>query len=67
MEKRIGTCGSCGGDVMGHRGGWMGINPPPPDQCRSCGAVVRGQSDMLAMGPTPRRPIPQGPSRPRTP
>lgn len=49
MEQRVGTCSICGGDVMGHRGAWYGINPPPPDRCRNCGAVAR--SDVIKMYP----------------
>lgn len=45
--KRVGSCSLCGGDVFGVRGIWMSVNPPPPDQCRQCGAVSR--SDVIEM------------------
>ena len=52
MRQRIGTCSLCGGDVMGDRGAWHSVLPPPPDECTSCGAVARGQSDVIEMVPT---------------
>jgi hypothetical protein len=51
MTQRVGTCSICGGDVMGFRGVWMGVTPPPPDECCQCGAVSR--TDVIPM--TPRR------------
>jgi hypothetical protein len=48
---RVGTCSLCGGDVMGYRGAWFGINPPPADSCSRCGAVAAGQSDVIPMVP----------------
>lgn len=39
MQQRVGSCSICGGDVMGYRGVWMAITPPPPDRCSRCGAV----------------------------
>ncbi|KKM97243.1 hypothetical protein LCGC14_1170060 [marine sediment metagenome] len=50
--QRVGTCSICGGNVMGHRGGWWSINPPPPDECADCGAVA--QLDIIKMHPAPR-------------
>jgi hypothetical protein len=38
MNKKIGTCSLCGGNVVIHEGAWMGINPPKP-YCVKCGAV----------------------------
>ena len=52
MKKRIGTCSICGGNVMGVRGAWMSVNPPPPDTCSLCGAVRR--IDVIEMVPRPR-------------
>ena len=46
-EHRVGTCSLCGGDVVGFRGAWMSILPPPPDRCSRCGAVARG--DVIEM------------------
>lgn len=51
MTERVGTCSLCGGDVMGHRGGWWSITPPPPDECSQCGAV-RAES-VIQMVPRP--------------
>jgi len=51
MRQRIGTCSLCGGDVMGYRGAWYSVLPPPPDECTSCGAVVA--SDVIEMGTWP--------------
>lgn len=45
--KRVGTCSLCGGPVLGIRGPWYGVNPPPPDTCKRCGAVAA--SDMIQM------------------
>ena len=52
MNERIGTCSLCGGDVVGFRGIWMSITPPPPDRCTRCGAVVKGQGDVIEMVPS---------------
>lgn len=49
--QRVGTCSICGGDVVGFRGAWHSVNPPPPDTCQICGAVAR--SDVIAMQPKP--------------
>lgn len=54
-DQRVGSCSLCGGDVMGHRGTWMAVGPPPPDRCSSCGAV-RGD-DVIPMR-RPRNPHP---------
>jgi hypothetical protein len=55
MSTRVGTCSLCGGDVMGVRGAWMSILPPPPDTCAECGAVAAGQNDVIPMVQRPRR------------
>lgn len=47
MEQRLGSCSLCGGDVMGHVGAWMSINPPPPPTCSNCGAKTI--SDVIKM------------------
>jgi hypothetical protein len=47
MNQRVGTCSLCGGDVVGYRGPWMGVTPPPPDKCKSCGATSAG--DVIQM------------------
>lgn len=47
MNNRVGTCSLCGGDVVGFRGIWMSVCPPPPDKCTSCGAVAA--SDVIPM------------------
>jgi len=57
MTQRVGSCSLCGGDVMGFRGTWMAVVPPPPDRCSSCGAT-RGD-DVIEM----RRPSLSGASR----
>jgi hypothetical protein len=49
--QRVGTCSICGGSVMGVRGAWYSVIPPPPDTCSSCGAVA--QSDIIKMTPRP--------------
>lgn len=55
MQQRVGTCSICGGDVVGYRGAWMSLNPPPADHCTSCGGVAH--SDVIPMHPKPQRPI----------
>lgn len=55
MEQRVGTCSLCGGDVIGTRGAYWSVIPPAPDTCSRCGAVARGQSDVIEMVPGPRR------------
>jgi hypothetical protein len=47
MNQRVGTCSLCGGDVMGHRGAWWSVLPPPPDRCFGCGAVAA--ADVIEM------------------
>lgn len=47
MNQRVGTCSICGGNVMGFRGVWMSILPPPSDRCAGCGAVAKG--DVIEM------------------
>ena len=49
MTQRVGTCSICGGDVIGLRGGWWSVNPPPPDECSNCGA--RAAWDVIPMFP----------------
>ena len=53
-KERVGTCSICGGDVMGIRGGWWSILPPPPDTCSECDAVSGG--DVVPMVPRPGGP-----------
>lgn len=55
MTQRVGTCSLCGGDVMGFRGAWNSILPPPPDVCAQCGATRGGGDDVIEMRPGPRR------------
>lgn len=50
-EQRVGTCSVCGGDVVGIRGAWFSVSPPPPDRCSGCGAT-RGD-DVIKMRPNP--------------
>ena len=57
MNQRIGTCGNCGGDVVGEVGPWLGVVPPPPPRCNRCGATPKGYDDVLQMNPpVPGRP-----------
>lgn len=51
MIERVGSCSLCGGDVMGLRGGWWSVSPPPPDTCSACGAIAAG--DVVEMVPRP--------------
>lgn len=59
MRWRVGTCSICGGSVMGYRGAWGSVQPPPPDTCERCGAIAAGQSDVIPM--IPQYPWPQQP------
>ncbi len=51
MEKIIGSCSICGGDVWRYIGPWYAIVPPPPPKCISCGATMR--AGVIAMTPKP--------------
>ncbi len=53
MRQRVGSCSRCGSDVMGYRGAWWSVTPPPPDRCAGCGA--RRKDDVIEMvaGPDP--------------
>lgn len=53
MNRRIGSCSLCGGDVYGHEGGWWSVQPPPSPTCVTCGATTR--DDRIEMVPR-RRP-----------
>lgn len=44
---RIGTCDLCGGDVIGFRGTWVAMIPPPTDSCSNCRATRA--SDIVEM------------------
>lgn len=48
-RARIGTCSLCGGDVIGHRGAWWAVIPPPADQCSRCGALRADADDVIPM------------------
>ena len=52
--QHVGTCSLCGGDVMGVRGAWWSVSPPPPDTCSGCGAMA--STDIIQMYPRPARP-----------
>lgn len=68
-KQRVGTCSNCGGTVVGYRGAWMSVNPPPADHCKNCGGLAK--SDVIKIHPpvSPRgersteRPIFGGPER----
>lgn len=49
MEQVIGQCSCCGGDVVQHRGLWMGVTPPPKERCTRCGAVGVGMTPVIPM------------------
>ena len=51
--ERVGTCSLCGGNVMGVRGAWWALGPPPPDTCQECGAVA--STDIIKMIPRPKQ------------
>lgn len=52
----VGTCSLCGGAVVGVRGVWMSVLPPPPDRCTQCGAVERSAViDMVPFRPLRQR------------
>lgn len=54
MRQRVGTCSRCGGDVLGYRGAWQAVIPPPPDRCSQCGAVRRADVIEMVAGPDPK-------------
>lgn len=46
-EQRIGSCSICGCDVVGWKGSWFGVIPPPPPHCVGCGAKTA--DDVIKM------------------
>lgn len=54
VEQRVGTCSLCGGSVIGYRGIWMAVTPPPPDRCSGCGAVTAYDVIPMVRIPHPR-------------
>jgi hypothetical protein len=48
-QARVGVCSLCGGSVIGHRGAWWGVIPPPADQCSLCGALRADADDIIQM------------------
>jgi hypothetical protein len=52
MNRVIGTCSNCHGDVVVPNV-WYGINPPVPT-CSQCGATpVKRNMPVIDMGPPP--------------
>lgn len=52
MNTILGSCSLCGGNVIGHSGGWHAIVPPPSPRCIQCGAVAA--ANVIPMVPAPR-------------
>jgi hypothetical protein len=52
MDRVIGTCSLCGGDVVAYEGIWMSVLPPPPPTCSGCRAVKRGTKPVIDMEPS---------------
>lgn len=50
MNKTIGRCSICNGDVTIHEGPWGGIYPPVP-QCSKCGATEDRDLPVIKMRP----------------
>lgn len=48
-QARVGACSLCGGDVIGHRGAWFAVIPPPADQCSQCRAIRADVDDVIPM------------------
>jgi hypothetical protein len=59
MDGVKGTCGLCGGRVIGHAGVWMAVTPPPPGVCESCGAIEAANGPVLDMVPRRAQPTRQ--------
>ncbi len=51
MNKRIGSCSICGGDVV-MPNIWHGTVPPVP-RCRGCGATAAKPGPVIPMEPAP--------------
>ena len=51
MDRIVGVCGNCGGNVT-VPDAWLGINPPVPT-CHSCGSTARNTAPVLPMNPRP--------------
>lgn len=49
MDKVIGSCSNCGGDVVAHDGPWHAVVSPPPPRCVKCGATT--PRNVIQMGP----------------
>jgi ribosomal protein S27AE len=54
MDRIIGTCGRCGGDVMVATH-WWGSRPPRPT-CIKCGATQKQNLPVLEMEEAPSEP-----------
>lgn len=65
--QRVGVCSICGGEVLGYRGAWSSVLPPPPDECSSCGAIREDEvikmrpreSGRITYGPTVKYVVPE--------
>ena len=55
MRTHVGTCSLCGSPVMGYRGAWHSVVPPPPDECTNCGAT---RADLPVIPMVPSKPLP---------
>jgi hypothetical protein len=66
MDQVIGECSQCGGNVAGYVGPWMGVVPPPPPSCQSCGAVSAQHHPVIPTRPR-RGVVKPVPSRLRPP
>ena len=60
MYYRIGTCGLCGGDVIGWRGAWYGDNAPEGDKCKACDTFVACDVIQMSHYNMPEAPIDVG-------
>lgn len=64
MDTQVGTCGNCGGRVMGVKGPLLLVGDPPPPRCEQCGATAKTPRDnVLPMNP-PATPQPKWSTNP---
>lgn len=53
MQRTIGRCSECGGNVAQYIGGWGGVGDGPRPQCVGCGAAK--ELPIIKMTPSSKK------------